>query len=107
MARLRRTLGGFAAGVLCTLAATAPLRAQDFGARAAVQQPLAADNPEDATAAATTVVMDERSAANESVADVLRDVPGSRPLRTGTLGSYTTASLRGADADHTAVLFGD
>jgi outer membrane receptor protein involved in Fe transport len=107
MARLTCTLRLCAAGVGCALAVTAPLGAQDFGARAAVQQPIAADNPEDATAAATTVEMDARSAANESVADVLRDVPGSRPLRTGTLGSYTTASLRGAEADHTSVLFGD
>src|SRR5262245_13491192 len=68
---------------------------------------MAATSGFDATAAATEIPVRERDAAAESLADVLLEVPGARPYRSGSLGSFTTAALRGADAEHTAVLFGE
>ena len=78
--------------------------AQELGARARVTQtPGAVEEP---AASATAVSMDGRAAAAESVGDVLVEVPGARPVRTGSLGSFTSASIRGAELDHTSVLLG-
>jgi vitamin B12 transporter len=78
-----------------------------FGASARVQRPLAATQREDPTAAGTEIDTTRRDAAEESVSDVLLEVPGARPFRTGSLGTFTTASLRGAEVEHTAVLLGE
>jgi outer membrane receptor protein involved in Fe transport len=79
----------------------------DFGASAKVVRPLSATNREDASAAGTEVDARTREAAHEDVTDLLLEVPGAHPVRTGWLGSFTSASLRGADVDHTDVLLGD
>jgi len=81
--------------------------AQDFSASARVLRPMAATQRLDATAAGTEIEVKGRAAAAEGLADVLLEVPGSRPYRTGSLGSFTSAALRGAEAEHTAVLFGE
>ncbi len=78
-----------------------------FAAHASVPAPIAAGSSEDATAAATSIDTAGRAAAGDTIADMLAEVPGARPYRTGTLGSFTAASLRGADIDHSAVLLGD
>ena len=84
-------------------------RAQDpgFGARARVERPLAAENREDPTAAGTEIDARDRTAAHETVSDLLLEVPGAHALRSGWLGSFTSLSLRGADVQHTQVLLGD
>ncbi|HEX7479493.1 MAG TPA: TonB-dependent receptor [Polyangiales bacterium] len=84
-------------------------RAQDsdFGATTKVSRPLAATNREDPTASGTELVTQGRDAAHESVADLLLEVPGAHALRSGWLGSFTSASLRGADAQQTQVLLGE
>lgn len=79
----------------------------DYGARATVSRPLAATNREDATAAGTEIDTRTRDAAYEGVDDVLLEAPGAQPMRTGFVGSFTSASLRGAEVDHTAVMFGE
>lgn len=79
----------------------------NFGADAHVERSIAATHDDDATASATEVEMERRLGAADTVSDVLMDIPGARPFRTGTLGSFTSASLRGAQTQHTAVLFGD
>lgn len=78
-----------------------------FAAHARIPHALPAGNREDPTAASTTVTMADRPAAFESVGDVLAEVPGVRPYRTGTLGSFTSASLWGTEVDHTAIVLGD
>jgi vitamin B12 transporter len=92
-------------------AAQAPSPATDADARyaasATVVRPLVATNREDPSAAGTEIDARARVAAHETVSDVLLEVPGSRPFRTGALGSFTSASLRGAEVEHTAVLLGD
>lgn len=80
---------------------------EGFRARARVARPIPSASDEDAAAAATSVVVATRPAAGADVGEVLAEVPGARPYRSGTLGSFTSASLRGADIDHTAVLLGD
>jgi outer membrane cobalamin receptor len=86
----------------------APASADDlFGASADVRRPLAASNREDATASGTEIEARERPAAHETVSDLLLEIPGSRSFRTGALGSFTSASLRGAEVEHTVVLFGE
>jgi vitamin B12 transporter len=86
----------------------APASADDlFGASADVRRPLAASNREDATASGTEIEARERQAAHETVSDLLLEIPGSRSFRTGALGSFTSASLRGAEVEHTVVLFGE
>lgn len=87
----------------CTLA-----RAEEvYGAKANVVRPLTSTHREDPSAAGTEIDARERAAAHESVHDLLLEVPGARVQRTGALGSFTTASLRGAEVEHTVVLFGD
>jgi outer membrane cobalamin receptor len=97
------------AGAWLVLAALSGGRAvaQEFGASARVPLPMAATQRLDATAAGTEIEVKGRAAAAEGLADVLLEVPGARPYRTGSLGSFTSAALRGAEAEHTAVLFGE
>ena len=94
-------------GLALTAHGGGSLAAQDFGASARVLRPLAATQRLDATAAGTEIEVKGRDAAAEGLADVLLEVPGARPYRTGSLGSFTSAALRGAEAEHTAVLFGE
>jgi vitamin B12 transporter len=93
-------LGGGPASAQATAAA-------EYGASARVLRPLAATQSLDASAAGTEIDVTKRDAAAESLADVLLEVPGTRPYRTGSLGSFTSAAVRGAEAEHTAVLFGE
>jgi outer membrane cobalamin receptor len=79
----------------------------DYGATALVLRPLPATNREDPTAAGTETDARAQLAANASVSDALLQVPGARPLRTGATGSFSSASLRGAELEHTSVLFGE
>ena len=75
-----------------------------YGARAAVAAQAAANNEEDATAAGNTIELRSRNRGHEDLADVLQEVPAVRIRRTGNVGSYVGAALRGADDDHTSVL---
>lgn len=68
---------------------------------------MAATQRLDPSAAGTEIEVKGRDAAAEGLGDVLLEVPGARPYRTGSLGSFTSAALRGAEAEHTAVLFGE
>jgi vitamin B12 transporter len=79
----------------------------DYSARARVTRPIATANRVDPTAAGTEIDLAERNAAYETLEDVLLAGPGSHALRSGWLGSYTSVSLRGAEAGHTSVLIGD
>lgn len=95
---------------LAVLAVSLPGRAEGqdaYGATAVVGVPIASTQDEDATASGSQITLSERAAAGESVADAIAETPGVRSFRTGTLGSFTSASLRGADSEHTAVLLGD
>jgi len=79
----------------------------DYAATALVLRPLPATNREDPSAAGTETDSRAQLAANASVSDALLQVPGARPLRTGATGSFASASLRGAELEHTSVLFGE
>ena len=68
--------------------------------------PIAATNPEDATAAGTSLDVRERGDALDSVADVLSEMPGARVHSTGGFGAPAHVSLRGAGIEHTTVLLG-
>ena len=96
--------------LVCVVCPSTGARADDassYGATANVVRPMAATNREDATASGSEIDTRTRDAAHETVSDVLLEVPGARPFRTGWLSSFTSASLRGADIDHTVVLLGD
>ncbi len=84
-----------------------PAREGAYAATALVVRPLSATNGEDPSAAGTEVDARAPLAAQASVSDVLLQVPGAKPLRTGATGSFAGASLRGAELEHTAVLFGE
>jgi iron complex outermembrane receptor protein len=113
---------GLAARVLAALAivltiATARARAQSgepddddlplYGATGVAQAPIAAGSELDPTASATVLSMDARPRALESLDEVLLEAPGARARRTGAFGGFTSLSLRGADAEQTAVLLGE
>lgn len=76
-----------------------------FGATARVAR--AGVEALDASASATTITLTERPRALETMDEVLREAPGARARRTSGYGGFSTLSLRGADAEHTAVLLGD
>jgi iron complex outermembrane receptor protein len=95
-----------AAAFVGALGGPAPAAAQ-FGARARVEPPIAAGSDVDPTSSATTVDLDERPRALETLDEVLLQVPGARRRRTGGFGGFTSLSLRGAEAEHTTVVIGD
>lgn len=78
-----------------------------FGATARLRAPLAATNPEDATAAGTRIDADGPGRASQEVSEALIEVPGLRVQQRGGAGAGVGAllTLRGAEAGHTAVLF--
>jgi outer membrane receptor protein involved in Fe transport len=100
------SLSALLVSVVLACALPAAARAQ-LHAEARVARPITATNAEDPTAAGTAIETQGRSAARESVSDVLLEVPGARPIRSGWLASFTSASLRGAEGEHTVVLLGD
>ncbi len=97
-------LGLLAMTSLCVLGAPVQARAQ-YGATARVNRPIPAGSEEDPTAAATRIETSDRGRPQESLAELLRQSPGTRALSLGALGSYTTLSLRGTGGEHTRVLF--
>lgn len=85
-----------------------PTDADDgLGATARVEAPVPARNPLDATAAGTTLSLDRRPAAGETLRDVLVEAPGARVLSTGSIAQFTTVTLRGSELGQTAVLLDD
>jgi outer membrane receptor protein involved in Fe transport len=76
-----------------------------FGARARVSR-VGVDEI-DPSASGTTLSLSERPRALETLDEILREAPGARARRTSSYGGFSTLSLRGADAEHTAVLLGD
>lgn len=92
-----------ALALLCGRAPLAAGQPAAYGAHAHVasQAPI-----EDATAAADILNLRSRKRDHEDIAHVLQEVPAVHVRRSGGAGSFASAALRGADADHTAVLFG-
>ncbi|MCA9531318.1 MAG: TonB-dependent receptor [Myxococcales bacterium] len=78
----------------------------EFGATAEVSAPLAATHDLDPSASGTSLDLEGRPETGLSARDVLPEVPGARPLATGAGGTFTSLSLRGADASQTTVLLG-
>lgn len=78
-----------------------------YRATATVERPIAAEVPEEPTLAASVIHTKERTKTLETVDEVMLEVPGTRVQRFGGLGSFTALSLRGAEFDHTTVLFGN
>ncbi len=58
----------------------------------------------DPTASMTSVEVPTRVDAMRGLDDYFREIPGARSRRLGFVGAPTTLSLRGANAEHTAVL---
>lgn len=88
---------------VCSLGAEAA--AEDgYGATAVVRKHLAATHGEDASAAGTSLELDNRVTTPRSLGDVIREAPGARVANTGGLGAFSSVSLRGADAEETLVL---
>ena len=60
----------------------------------------------EAVGSAVTVVTDEQIAKSQkrAVSEILREVPGLAVNRSGTVGSFTTIRIRGAEGNHTLVL---
>ena len=75
-----------------------------FGASAVVRAPDHEDI--DTTASGTTISLEDRARAVETLDEVLLEVPGARARRSSGYGGFTSLSLRGADAEHTTVLLG-
>jgi vitamin B12 transporter len=61
----------------------------------------------DPSASGTTISLVDRPRALETLDEILREAPGARARRTSSYGGFSTLSLRGADAEHTAVLLGE
>ncbi len=61
----------------------------------------------DPSASGTTISLVDRPRALETMDEILREAPGARARRTSSYGGFSTLSLRGADAEHTAVMIGD
>ena len=59
-----------------------------------------------AAGSAVTVVTDEQITKSQKrvVSEILREVPGLAVNRSGTVGSFTTIRIRGAEGNHTLVL---
>ena len=60
----------------------------------------------EAVGSAVTVVTDEQIGKSQKriVSEILREVPGLAVNRSGTVGSFTTIRIRGAEGNHTLVL---
>jgi outer membrane cobalamin receptor len=59
----------------------------------------------DASAAGSAIELSSGAYAGQSVAAALREAPGLRVLQSGAQGSFSGLSLRGAEMQHTSVLF--
>jgi iron complex outermembrane receptor protein len=94
-------------GVADVRVAAQEAESEGLSARAAVVRPVAARNPEDATAAATTLDLNARPMALETLREVVPEVPGALPLARGSYGTFSSVSLRGTDLGHTVWLLGD
>lgn len=80
---------------------------EGFGAVAEVERVLPSDNGLDATSAGTRVTLSQRSAAGETIVDVLPELPGAQLQSLGGLGAFAGLGLRGADAGQTEVVLDD
>ncbi|HEX6243787.1 MAG TPA: TonB-dependent receptor [Polyangiales bacterium] len=79
--------------------------ASEYGARAtSTRTRLAATHGEDPTATGTSLDLTDRVSLPRSLADVVREAPGTRVINSGGLGAFSTLSLRGADGEETQVL---
>ena len=100
------------ASITCATAALGLLlppvsRAQAaFEATARVGASRVARAGEDATSATTSVDLMRRNTPLETVAEVLQEVPGSRPAESGGYGFFTSVSLRGNEPSHTTFWIG-
>lgn len=78
-----------------------------FGATAEVERVLPSDNGLDPTAAGTRVDLRRRTAAGETIVDVLPELPGTQLQSLGGLGAFAGLGLRGGDATQTEVVLDD
>ena len=102
--------------VLClcwaTSVAGAQMRAEDateeptFGAEAEIEEPTAATNDLDSTAAGTAIPVREEAPLT-TLADTVAEAPGTHVSRLGAFGAPAAVALRGSDLGHTTVLLGD
>ncbi len=81
--------------------------AGSYSATAVTRRPIAATSRDDATASGTLLEANARPLALESVAELVREAPGTRAQQLGGFGSFSGLSLRGADMGHTSVLIGN
>ncbi|MEM1416224.1 MAG: TonB-dependent receptor [Myxococcota bacterium] len=93
--------------LLAALAAAAPVRAQELGARARVAPPLPATNPLDPTAAGSSASGQDADAAERSMPELLLQLPGVDVRQSGASGARAYLALRGAAANQTAVMLED
>ncbi len=77
----------------------------EFGAQAVVRGEVASGGGVEPTQAVTVVEMSQRVQAAGELKGVMREVPGVRAVSIGATGAFSTLSLRGADAQHTRVLW--
>jgi vitamin B12 transporter len=99
--------GSAGIALVVVIGIASPGASAQFGARAEVAPPIAAGSDVDPTSSATTIELDRRPRALETTDEVLLEAPGARRRRTAGFGGFTSLSLRGAEAEHTAVLLGD
>lgn len=87
--------------VLCSRAG-----AEDaYGAQAVAQRErMVATHSEDPTASGTALDLIDRVSLPRSLADVVRESPGTRVSNSGGVGAFSSLSLRGADGEETQVL---
>lgn len=81
--------------------------AEGFGTTARVEREVPTGAGDDPTASATTVELQDRPHAFDTLDEVVLEVPGAQAWVTGAYGAFRTLSLRGADGQHTTVLLGD
>lgn len=69
--------------------------------------PVAATHGEDPTSSGSTVELDDRSSARQTLPGVISEIPGTHVTRTGGEGAFVGLAIRGSDHAHTSVLIGD
>jgi iron complex outermembrane receptor protein len=100
--------------MLIALLALAPWRASAQAAHAQApavvdvevrsKRKISASHTEDPSAAGTQLDLTDRVTLPRTLADVVREAPGTRVTSIGGLGAFSSVSLRGADAEETYVL---
>ncbi|MCA9583498.1 MAG: TonB-dependent receptor plug domain-containing protein, partial [Myxococcales bacterium] len=99
-------IGGLAMAV-AVIPSVAGADPADFEVTGRVPQSIPADGDLDPTGSMTSIDATKREGHEESVGEIVREIPGARASALGALGSPEFLTVRGAAAEQTTVLFAD